>query len=552
MKSSSIFVVCTIVLFTATCEVSSQEPASFKIASRIVLVDVVVKDRKGNFVPTLSERDFEILEDGVPQRIASFSLNGRVKPEIVNPTTSLEADTSSNAATARPVSILLLDLLNTEPKDRPYARSAMLRYIEQHLQLGQQVAVFVLADKLMLLQDFTGDAARLKLAIERDRSNAADPKIRDRDADDLERIAAMTNDGILMRMVEVLRRFEANLVLEKTTNRVETTMHALRSITYAAGAKPGRKSLVWVSGAFPLTLMSQLGPNARMKELNSFEGPMRETANLLNSAQIAVYPVDVRGMLSLSLIPIEETHSGLWVRDQRRFQERTNRIPEEIQGPQEAMKELASMTGGVAFYNRNDLENAINQAVEDNSQSYTIAYYPSNRKYDGSFRKITVKSKVPGAQLRHRRGYFALDRTYVARSSTPRDLLNALEHDVGPYTQLQLVARLEPEAPSAESSFHVRLFVRGSGVEFWESGQRMTAALDFAAIALDPAGKVAGSTFQQGETNLSPLERDQARQSGMLYTLELKLPKGRFVVRAGVRDRSSGRIGSAEIPVTVE
>lgn len=529
----------------------AQDPPSFKSSSRIVLVDVVVKDKKGSFVRTLTETDFEVLEDGVPQRISSYNLNGQPgRIETANPSEGQAAGVKE-APRQQPVSILLLDLLNTEPKDRPYARSATLRYIEKYLQPDQQVAVFVLADKLMLLQDFTGDAARLKKAIEQDRSSAADPKIKDRDADDLERLAAMTQDGVLMRMVEVLRRFEANLVLEKTTNRVETTMQALRSITYAAGGKPGRKSLVWVSGAFPLTLMSQLGPVARMKEANSFAGPMRETSNLLNSAQIAVYPVDVRGLLSLSLIPIEETHSGLWVRDQRRFQERTNRIPEEIQGPQDAMKELASMTGGVAFYNRNDLENAINQAIEDNSQSYTLAYYPTNRKYDGSFRKITVKSRVPGAQLRYRRGYFALDRTQTVKGAPAKDLLTALEHHVGPYTQLEIIARIEPEAPAADTKFLVRLFVRGAGVEFWESDQRMRAALDFAAVALDQQGKVMGSALQQGEALLTTAELEKASGSGLLYSLELSLPKGAFVVRAGVRDRSSGRIGSAELPLTI-
>ena len=88
----------------------------------------------------------------------------------------------------------------------------------------------------------------------------------------------------------------------------------------------------------------------------------------------------------------------------------------------DSMEMLAERTGGMAYTNRNDLGRAIARAVDDARFTYTLGYYPENVKWDGHFRKISIKVRRSGVNVGHRSGYLALP----PPPQTPESRQNAL------------------------------------------------------------------------------------------------------------------------------
>src|SRR5262249_29130031 len=128
-----------------------------------------------------------------------------------------------------------------------------------------------------------------------------------------------------------------------------------------------------------------------------------------------IYPVDARGLPTPAFF--SAANSG---RD--RFGRSVNRNPQalgaairqdsaQLQAAHATMQDMADRTGGKAFYNRNDLDGAIKNGIEDGSMYYTLAYYPSNKTWNGKFRKIHVSVNQPNIKVRHRLGYYAVDPT---------------------------------------------------------------------------------------------------------------------------------------------
>lgn len=138
-----------------------------RVSSRLVLVDAVVTDRSGQRITGLTKDDFTVLENGKPQKISAFSFE---TPEAPSPRPALPPNVYTNRPEydmpKGPLTILLLDGLNTAVADQGYARSQLLKYLGSQLQPGQPVSVYTLAGSLRLLQDFTGDVDLLKAAVE--------------------------------------------------------------------------------------------------------------------------------------------------------------------------------------------------------------------------------------------------------------------------------------------------------------------------------------------------------------------------------------------------
>jgi VWFA-related protein len=148
-----------------------ESAGAITVTTHLVEVNVVVTDSKGEPVTDLTQDDFTLLEDGKKQKIASFVLHRRAAttsasgqpPEQLPPgvyTNRMQADTG-------PLTILLLDVLNTPFLDQAYARNQLLKYLKTQHRPGQKTAIFALTNDLLLLQDFTADTEVLRAALER-------------------------------------------------------------------------------------------------------------------------------------------------------------------------------------------------------------------------------------------------------------------------------------------------------------------------------------------------------------------------------------------------
>jgi len=146
---------------------ADQTPPVFKAETRQVLVDVVVSDHGGHFVPGLKPTDFTLLEDGKPQKVVAFAMHA-APPTPVRPAAPIKLPPHqyTNFAVAdpeRPITIVLMDMLNTQVQDQAYTRKQMIQFLRD-LPPGQRVALFALGTRLRTIQGFTGDSDTLVAA----------------------------------------------------------------------------------------------------------------------------------------------------------------------------------------------------------------------------------------------------------------------------------------------------------------------------------------------------------------------------------------------------
>jgi VWFA-related protein len=159
------------ILFCAVSTAYSQERASLTLrtTSHMVVLDVLVKDRAGRPVTGLSTDDVTLMEDGKRQVIASFTpvvRNNKPATQLPGLPEYVYTNRPEYNMPNGPVTIILIDMLNTSAQDQAYARGRLLKYVTTDLKPGEPIAVYTLARSLTLLQDFTTDPELMRVAIE--------------------------------------------------------------------------------------------------------------------------------------------------------------------------------------------------------------------------------------------------------------------------------------------------------------------------------------------------------------------------------------------------
>ena len=299
-----------------TAQTSSEIPApTIRATTRLVLVNVVASDKSGKPVSNLEGNSFKMFESGKPQKPAIFDYErpAASKSEASPPLPpKIFTNRPSFHTPPGPLTMILLDALNTPARDQVYARRKLLSYLQTQLQPGQRLAIFSLGEQLRLLQDFTTDPELLRSAIQ---GVSPEPS----KALSLEDVKAATPPppreaaaaGPYLRMLSSLKQLLAERGQMSVDGRVATTLSAFRMIARAVAGYPGRKNLIWVSGSFPLafTMVADFGHTYRLNEIvssRSYEHDIRETASQMGDAQISIYPVDARGLIGAETVDSAE------------------------------------------------------------------------------------------------------------------------------------------------------------------------------------------------------------------------------------------------------
>src|SRR5262249_37245323 len=303
-----------------------QLPASsIRVNTRLVLVDVVVTDRQGKPVTGLKVEDFTIEEKGKKQKVAFFQTPEEAQKQNMPPQLGpgLYTNKPEFRSPGGPLTILLLDAANTPFRDQAYARLQMLKYVSQQMKPGMRMGVFTLTNSLQLLQDFTADPELVIAALkkftpqEQVLQNAVAPPV----SAGAESLGARQATQIA-QVEAIAQGFQSVQVAYALDRRVEITLNAMRSLSRILGGIPGRKNIVWLTAAFPFELIPEERnvseaeliadlPNIQHKavdiiaagsvagtERQSYAPKIRQAAAELATAQVAIYPVDVRGLIS--------------------------------------------------------------------------------------------------------------------------------------------------------------------------------------------------------------------------------------------------------------
>jgi VWFA-related protein len=574
----------------------AQSTTTFKAETRQVLVDVVVTDHHGDFILGLKPSDFTVLEDGKPQKIAAFGIHAApaVQPKLAPPI-QLPPHLYTNyqiADPSRPITIVLMDMLNTEVADQAYTRKQMIEFLKD-LPPGQRVALFALGTRLRMVQGFTGDSDILVAAakmLERKSSPLMSTEQERQDAEvtasNLQVNAAGPtgpsgpSSETVAVMAPVVVGIQKALISEQNvqqTQRMDLTLAALEALARAVSAYPGRKNLLWLSAEFPirfgpdfapLSPVSQLAESgidqaSRVQDLRVQAPPIRETAALLTAAQIAVYPIDIRGTIGASLNPSTAVDIGaadVYGNGGTLDKERNLAHQRQVTmtwDDHDAMTDIARETGGQAFYGSNDLKAALSTSMREGSDYYTLAYTPENHDWNGKYRKIEVKCAHEGTKLNYRRGYYALAETGLAANGKVADdqvaLLFATAMRPEAPTSTMVLVKVQVLPPDAtHKSVRVDYAINARDITFTDTPEKTKhVTLDLMAVAWDKNGKIAGESSDKIDTSISPSVYNEVMKTSIPAHEELQVKPGAYTLRLGVVDRNSRKIGTLDLPLNV-
>lgn len=454
--------------------------------------------------------------------------------------------TNYNApAPDHPITIVLLDMLNTVIQDRAYARQQMIKFLRS-LPPGQPVALFTLGGHLRMLQGFTESSDALVAAAkalldknESARLNTSEEDLENAESMDAEFAAMMSIGGLQAAPTHLAEALE-NEQAYQIDVRVQTTLESLRMLAQSVAGYSGRKNLIWLAGDFPVGFSPDLDHNPFAPNHALYQDEVHEASSALSSSQVAVYPIDIRGLESSSMdVTLRSAPSG----------EQIGRRVDAQWNTQFSMKDIASQTGGEAFYNSNDLADAMRRSLDEGSNYYTLAYVPQNRDWNGQYRKIQVRVAVDGAKTRHRSGYYALPEKPLDADSADRLLADAMQRTVPESTRLLMKVQVLP--PSAErKAVSIDFAVVATDLDFADGpDQRKNALVEFSAVALDKDWKEAGLASKTVDASLRPETYQRVLRGGFPGHLDLEVKPGRYILRLGVMDRHNQKIGTLDVPL---
>ncbi len=538
----------------ATANGAQQATPTFQSSSRLVLVDVVVTDKSGQSVKGLKATDFIILEDGKQQPVRAFESHVWRKTAASMQKINLPPNQYTNFTEQQPngaVNVVLLDILNTPQQSQQYARKQMIEFLRE-LPPGQKIALFVLGTKLRMMQGFTGDSDRLVKAAEAILSNTSpvlttESQYED-SASDIAYFADMSGAG-----GGSLGNLQANLtnalgaeVNFQSNIRSRMTLDALSSLAGAVSGYSGRKNLFWLAGNFPF----RLGPdfsNDPIRFPDNYAGAIRETAALLLASQIAVYPIDARGVQTSS-VSASARPQVMMESATNQVSMAQNRIYTDYADTKGAMDDIARETGGQAFIG-NDLKKIMERGIEQGSTYYTLAYSPAIKKWNAEYHKIEVKTAESGLKLEYRRGYYAVPERAVAGDQAGVVLFAAMQPSVPESTMLLM--RVQVLMPDKDhDKIRVDYAVAPQDITFTDTKDgRKHSVIDFVAALYSKDGKDIGHAVDSMNANVRPEVFEQVQKTGIPMHQELELKPGAYLLRLGVMDRSSRKIGTVDVPL---
>jgi VWFA-related protein len=448
----------------------------------------------------------------------------------------------------------------------------MLRYLAAHYDPQVKIAVLTLTGEIHVLQDFTSDPQLLKIALEHYRPQVAAAARSGGERDVKEETTTMVemplvnpragnvgNEGVdpsihhssggssssmAEQILYHLQRFENEVQNYARDERVRRTMAALRDIArYMAGQK-GRKSLLWFSAGFPISVTGFDAVDLDTSRM--YAEQVRETTNLLSDAHVAIYTIDARGLVagklgdvtnegSKRVIAGPELNRALESETYQRFNE------------EQTLEHVALDTGG-QFFRDNDLARAMEMSIRDAGTYYLLGYYPSDKKWDSKFRKIQVKVSQPSVHLQYRSGYFASDPLDWRKNGGEAALTAAVKDNPLLATEVLFFARALPPAPKAD--LKVEFLVDPRTISFETASENEHYCnLRFEVQSFSADGKLVKAEVQTAEAPLKADTYERVQKQGLPMSMGFKLPPGHYRLRLGVRDNRTGLFGTAELPV---
>ena len=537
-----------------------------QVRTRLVLVPALVNDSKGNFISGLKAQDFTIRDNGKVQPV-------KFVEEIVAPPaeelarTALPPGTFSNSVLTPKaplrVVIILFDMLNSHFKDQVPARIQLTKYLRTQIAPGTMVALLGLGrGGLRMYHDLTSDTQGLGTELEMSMNtgrHSISTHLQD-EMSETESNEAFVGHGAFAKTGSHGRADRRFIILD--------TLAAFKNIAGAYSSLPGRKSLIWVTTGFPFEIdgsksgsdgMPALDKDSLMDILDDY----RSTWQALSDANIALYPVDMHGLMTNMPDATYQAKTG--GNSQAALGKIHNQKQERSEDNINTMTTFANETGGKAFYNDNDLVTGFKQAVNDTRSSYMLGYYlPADATL--GWHKLHVDVDRSAAHTRARTGFLVkkVDPAHPdpgGKDPASLDVNLAMESPMN-FTAIPITVHWvdNGQVPTATATgalvakrkvaFQITLPPHAATLE--ETDGQHKVSLNFVALARTPQGDDAADFVKKIDGNLKPEVARQLDMGGIKFDSTVTLAPGYYNVRFIVRDNLSGSIGSVTAPLVVK
>jgi VWFA-related protein len=545
----------------------AEQNPTFKAKTEETVLDVVVRDKKGRLVKDLKESDFTVTDNGATRPIKSF--------RIVEGT---EAINSSGGRMQldplRQLRLITLVFQGGDNNSKKLARDAANELIKGELAQNVYIAVMAIDHKLQAIQPFTNDRELLRKGIAR-----ATASVNDYTSDtiqvrkDLEQIlgpaqggdtsltgqantlsaaassatgpGAANNSGAQAAMAQLMVTILKNAQSDESQDWSRASVFPLLDLVKEQYRLPGRKTILYFSGGFPIT--------------QDTEDPFKQIVSIANRANVSFYAIDINGLTTwstagnansalnnasaASMSHVTSSGNAVSTWDAKGADSALDAGKSDTQL---TIKMLAEQTGGVLIANTNDFRTPIRKITEDVQSYYEITYDPQIVKYDGAFRKVFVKTDIADLKVQSRAGYFALppnvtQGTVLAAYEVP--LLQAL--DTQP---------LQTDFPFQAAAMHFRsnggtcevvVDIPVGGLTYEENKQAgyFEGKLAYVAVVKDAEGQVVKKLRQQIPLRVTPDKLAAYKASShFIYDEGMNLNPGHYTLETAVLDMQSQKM----------
>ncbi len=555
--------------------IRSQAPENvIHVNVNLVQMDAVVTDSHGNPVENLKPEDFEVLQDGKPQKITNFSFifTGPTGPPANQPKPAAPTKGKAIAAGApippppflpKPSEIrrtiaLVVDDLGLSFENIVRVRDALKKYVDTQVQAGDLVAIVRTGAGMGSLQQFTTDKRLLYAAIDRIRYNAVMSRVGVSSFEPLGSVGGGTSAigaGRPDRAIGDSRDHADRTSASGGDNAGATTgdrqIAQLRSSVFTAGTLgavryvvdglrelPGRKAVVLFSENLQLYHFND--PDTRVID------EMHKLIDAANRASVVIYTIDTRGLMDYGLTAAD---AGAGARGQI-----SKRRADHVFDSQSGLVMLAHDTGGLFYQNNNDILGQVEQAVRDSEGYYLIAYHPPSDTFDvktGSpkFRNVKVRVKAAGLTVRSRSGF--MNHSDTLEEPPPRtpeqQVLRALYSPFNSGIVHLRLGALFANSATKGSFINGLLHFEVKDLHFADQPDGShQAVITVVAVTFGEQGQAVDTSTRSFTVTLKSDAYEKALGQGLFFQFQhpVKTP-GYYQLRVALRDDVSQQVGSA-------
>jgi VWFA-related protein len=536
---------------TTFCQ-SQSDQGKVKIATGEVLLDMVVRDKKGRLVKDLKATDVEVYEDGVLQKPESFRLITRA-----GEAEAAKAKAAAGDQTRQPVvpesgfSAVAMVFDNIKPDSRRYACQAAKAYANENIKSKDYVGVFALGLSLAPVQSFTRDMELTRKAIDQVETMAYNTNIKPGTGQDVinkaERIPDAQDPSQKLLALFQAKAVEAFERLELQRKGL-VTVNGLMAVIEAQKDVAGRKAIIFFSDE--LTITTETGAQ------------FADVTSAANKANVTIYTVDAAGLRA-------DSQTSESSRNLQNLSEKARRRADEGAPLGQAalrdleknesivnnsaigrLEQLALWTGGFVVSDTNDMAKRLGRVDEELRTYYLMSYITTNQNLDGKYRQIEVKLKRPDLIVQSRKGYYAAS-SGASFADFEAAAVAALNNSPTPLPVKAMALSFPQAAPVARVPLMAQ--IPGDAITFVEDKAAKTWTIDFRVIAQikDSQKQVVKNLSQQFRLG-GPLDKlAEAKRNGLNYYREAELPTGAYEVEIIAHDAPSAKASMSRIPLEV-